>query len=144
VRLAERVLGDREEAEDVAQETLLRAGDAVLRDPAALPGWLSAVCSRLAIDRLRARRRRQRLHDAAPARRGVDLFGDAATRDEARRAREALAALDDPYRTAVTLRYLEGLEFRELARRMNTLERTARTWVGRGLTRLRARLGAAR
>jgi DNA-directed RNA polymerase specialized sigma24 family protein len=52
-----------------------------------------------------------------------------------------LAALDDPYRTALTLRFIDGLAFAEIATQMETLPRTARTWVGRGLSTLRLRLG---
>lgn len=144
-RLAEcarRVLQDAEEAEDVAQEALIRLGRARLNDPGAARAWLLATTWRLAIDRTRARRRREGLTRGAPAPAPVEPTVEAAARrDEARRALSALETLDEPYRTALRLRCVEGRDFPEVARRMNALERTARTWVARGLTRLREQLG---
>jgi len=145
VAYAHRVVGDRDEAEDVVQEVFLRAPKASrLRDAKSLIGWLYAVCHRLAVDRLRAQNRRARALDAlAPVGEAEPAESEAERREEAERARAALGRLDEPYRTALRLRYLDGLEFREVAQRMGTIERTARTWVGRGLTRLRERLGEA-
>ncbi len=128
---AQRVLGDRHEAEDVAQEVLIKAPhDATV-------GWLYASAYRGAIDRLRARERRAKalrgLAETLPA------GGEESPFDlDAVRAR--LGALAEPYRSAITLRYLEDLEFGEVARRLGTIERTARTWVARGLERLREKL----
>lgn len=140
---ARRVLKDAGEAEDVVQEALLRFSRARLDDPGAARAWLLATTWRLSIDRLRARERREGLSRAAPVAGPAEPAEETAARsDEARRAVEALARLDDPYRTALRLRYVEGLDFAELAARMGALERTARTWVGRGLARLREELGA--
>jgi RNA polymerase sigma-70 factor (ECF subfamily) len=135
------VLGDRQEAEDVVQEALARLPQAHLRDPHAVGGWLYTTCYRQAIDALRARQRRTRALKLLPApgdQRSAE--SEAERGDEARRVRRALEALDDPYRTAVTLRYLQGRSFKDVAAEMNALERTVRTWVGRGLTRLRRAL----
>jgi|SRR6185503_2291701 len=146
VAYAHRVLGDRDEAEDIVQEVFLRAPKASrLRDAKSLTGWLYAVCYRLAVDRLRARNRRARALESlgAPGE-AESVESEAQRREEAERAQKALAGLDEPYRAAVRLRYLEGLEFPEIAHRLGTIERTARTWVGRGLTRLRERLREAR
>jgi len=126
---------DRAEAEDVVQEALLRAcSELDLAAPGSAAGWLYAVTYRLAVDRRRARERQTRLLAEAPA---PAVSGDG---DLARRAREHVHGLDEPYRTALTLRYLEGLDFAAIAERMGTIERTARTWVGRGVARLRERL----
>lgn len=141
VACARRVLGDGEEAEDVAQEAIIRLARAELLDPGAVRAWLMATTWRLAIDRGRARRRREGLARSAPAGRAPEAADAAAERsDEARRARHALEELDEPYRAALRLRCVEGLTFPEVAARLGAPERTARTWVGRGLTRLRERL----
>ncbi len=144
VAVAARVLGQAE-AEDVAQEVLLR----LVRtggpdDPGALRAWLVASTWRLAADRKKTAGRRDEL-----ARRGAGATRTqpgqaelADTADAAARAGRAVDGLGEPYRTALRLRYLEGLDFPEVARRMGALERTARTWVGRGLTQVRAALGA--
>ncbi len=140
---AARVLGDAGEAEDVCQEVILRARGArgLSGEGARLAGWLYAVCYRLSVDRLRARKRRMRLFRTSRSPGGPsDPAGDVQRREAARLAEEALCGLDEPYRTAIVLRYLEGLDFPEIARRMGSIERTARTWVGRGLSALRARM----
>ena len=54
LRVAERVLGDPHEAEDVVQNAWLRM-DAADGDIDSLPGWLTTVTTRLCLDRLRAR-----------------------------------------------------------------------------------------
>ena len=60
---AQRFLRDEGEAEDIAQETLMRAREGLdlLRDPARFEAWLFRICRHAAIDRVRARRVRQRL-----------------------------------------------------------------------------------
>jgi len=60
---ARRYLRDADEAEDIAQETLLRAREGLdmLRDPGRLEAWLFRICRHAAIDRVRARRVRQGL-----------------------------------------------------------------------------------
>ncbi|MEZ6188882.1 MAG: RNA polymerase sigma factor [Planctomycetota bacterium] len=142
VRCAQRVLTDPGEAEDVAQETLERGLDAELREERALGAWLLATCTRLAIDRLRRRQRRERALARAPQPRPApDPGAVVLTRAEARRARAALDRLQDPYRAAMRLRYLEQLEVPEIAVELDANPHTVRTWLGRGLVKLRAELG---
>ncbi|HVR74943.1 MAG TPA: sigma-70 family RNA polymerase sigma factor [Planctomycetota bacterium] len=143
VAYAHRVVRDHGEAEDIVQEVFVRTpGAARLRDSKSIGAWLYAVCYRLAIDKLRARSRLARAFEMLPSPEGAESAASVAERAEGgRRARAALERLEDPYRTALRLRYLEGLDFGEVAGRMGTIERTARTWVGRGLTKLRERLG---
>lgn len=142
VACARRILGEHEEAEDVAQEVIIRAGQAArLRDPDALGGWLFATCTRRAIDRRRARERRTRLHAGAPERDVIPSAADAAQRrDELRRVRAAVETLDEPFRTAVRLRYLAGLSFADVAARTGAGQNTVRGRCARGLERLRQKL----
>lgn len=118
----------------MAQEVLIKAP----RDATA--GWLYASAYRGAIDRLRARERRAKAlrglaassaSFAAPSGKTVESPFDLDA------VRERLRALDEPYRSALSLRYLEELDFPAVAKRLGTIERTARTWVARGLERLR-------
>lgn len=53
--LAARVLGDRDEAQDVVQQSWLRLNGTQQSDIANLPAWLTTVTMRLCLDRLRAR-----------------------------------------------------------------------------------------
>jgi RNA polymerase sigma-70 factor (ECF subfamily) len=108
--LARRMLNDRAEAEDVAQETMLRLWRMApdwRADGAALGTWLYRVASNLCIDRLR--RRRGAPADAAPevpdASPGAQARLEAADRAAALSA--ALARLPERQRLAVVLRHLE-------------------------------------
>ena len=53
---------------------------------------------------------------------------------------DAVLALDEPYRSAVLLRYFEGLEPAEIARRRGVPAGTVRSHLSRGLAELRAAL----
>ena len=68
VAFAWRFLGDQQEAEDVVQETLLRAGVAMarLRSRERLEAWLFRICRHAAIDRVRARKVRQTVWSQLP------------------------------------------------------------------------------
>jgi RNA polymerase sigma-70 factor (ECF subfamily) len=63
------MLGSVQDAEDVLQETLLRAwrGAAGLRDPAAARGWLYRIATNACLTELERRRRRALPHDYGPA-----------------------------------------------------------------------------
>lgn len=140
--MARGVVGSLEEAEDVAQEVLRKVA-AVTEPPRSPWAWLTTVTYRTAVDARRRAQRREVMIQGLPGRGPSDSAAEvAAQADEARRARAALEGLNDPYRAALRLRYLEGMSYAEIALRLDTIERTARTWVGRGLMQLRAQLGA--
>jgi DNA-directed RNA polymerase specialized sigma24 family protein/anthranilate/para-aminobenzoate synthase component II len=102
------LVGDRETAEDLCQETLSRAWRAAPRDGDRehLRAWLLRTARNLAVDELRrrARRRQVALSDELPA---APAGGDAL-------AREALAALTPHQRLVLLLRFEAGLSLREL------------------------------
>jgi RNA polymerase sigma-70 factor, ECF subfamily len=141
VTAAAAILHDPGEAEDVAQDVLMRVS--LMRDleiASALRPYLETAARHLAIDRLRKRARDAR--GAQTAARGERVEGAAesiAQSDDHARVVRDLKTLKDPYRSVLTLRYLDGFEFAEIARRLGTNERTARTWAGRGLSLLRRR-----
>jgi len=113
--------GDRAEAEDVAQETLLRLWRTApdwRRGEATVSTWLYRVATNLCTDRLRARRiRRPVTLDDAPEL--PSEAADAETRlieqDRHTALTAALAQLPDRQREAVVLRHIEGLTNPEIA-----------------------------
>ena len=128
-RLALRILGDKAAAEDVVQETFIRAwqGLAGVREPAAAFGWICRVARNVAYDRQRSRYRRPvRSLDAptgasetplveqlADGGRGPDDQVDAAQVDVA--VRGALAGLKEKHRLVLTLREIDGLSYEDIA-----------------------------
>ncbi len=139
--LAQGLLRDPHAAEDVVQETwltaLVRAPDA----PRRIGAWLSAVARSFALKRLRGDRRRQR-HEILGSRPEA-IEEERGSEERARALRsvaDALFELDEPYRTALMLRYFEGLTPRALARRLGVPEPTVKSRLARGLVRLRLSL----
>jgi len=138
--LARSLVGDRDAAEDVVQETLLAA---LRRRPAvreSLRPWLARVLRNQAALRLRRTRRaaRDRAEQAAsecPS--TAELVERAETH---KRLVAAVIELNEPYRTVVLLRYYHGLAPAEIAARRGLPGATVRTQLRRGLERLRCRL----
>lgn len=82
--VAYRITGSLADAEDVVQETWIRWSAHAAEDVDNPAGWLTTVTSRLALDRLRAQRRRREVYvgpwlpDAVPTTRGVEDTADLA------------------------------------------------------------------
>jgi RNA polymerase sigma factor (sigma-70 family) len=135
-RRLRRMTGDPETAEDLSQETFLRAWSRAPRDaPAAvLAAWLHRTATNLALDELRRR-----------ARRPAAALGElAAEPDDEGAVREALARLPLPDRAALALRFQAGLTLRELGTVLGISEDAARKRVARARARLRAALDEQR
>jgi len=117
-----RVIGDREEAEDVVHDAFVavwRKIDRFDADRGSLRAWLMTVVRNRAIDRIRARRPGMDLDDAderSLLRTGPNPTWEAALRQaSASEVRAAMAGLPDDQRRAVELAYFEGYTYREVA-----------------------------
>jgi RNA polymerase sigma-70 factor (ECF subfamily) len=143
--VALRMLGSRAEAEDVAQETFLRAHRALgqFRGEARLGTWLYAIASRLCLDRLASGERRHAGSDEA-LRRVPAEGGDAAAaleRNELAQAlHDAVAALPEDRRIVVILRDVEGLAYEEIAEVLGLELNTVRSRLHRARLDLKAKL----
>jgi RNA polymerase sigma-70 factor (ECF subfamily) len=120
-RVALAVLRHREDAEDVAQETFLRAHRAFggLRDRDRFRAWLVRVAFRLALDRRRGDRRRRHREDAVAREDGrlTESLEVEVERAELReRVGEAVDALPEKLRIVTVLAAIEGNGVREVAR----------------------------
>lgn len=139
-RLAGALLRDPSLADDVSQEVMAAALQQS-RPPRNWRHWLGAVTRRIAFRTRRADQLRSR-HEGNAARPQVrDTERDAMDRLQMHRElTDSVMELPEPYRTAVTLRFLEGLTPRVIAKRMNTNSDVTRQRVHRGLAMLRERL----
>jgi RNA polymerase sigma-70 factor (ECF subfamily) len=144
--VALRMLGNRAEAEDVAQEAFVRAHRALgaFRGDAKLSTWLYAITSRLCLNRLASGERRM-------ARQGEDALlrlSDPGPRPDAaleRRELEtalgrAIAELPEDRRIVVVLRDLEGLSYEEIAQVLELELGTVRSRLHRARAELKEKL----
>jgi RNA polymerase sigma-70 factor (ECF subfamily) len=149
--LATRLLsGDRAEAEDVAQEAMLRLWRVApdwRQGEAQVSTWLWRVVTNLCTDRLRGARRRARpMGDEMPE------VPDGSPRAEARlQAAQRVSALDaalaelpDRQRQAVVLRHIEGLANAEIAAVMDIGVEAVESLTARGKRALTAILSGQR
>ncbi len=157
--LALRMLGDRGEAEDMAQEIFLKAYRGLKRFKGAsrFSTWLYAIASHHCVNHLGARRRRPRLHEQAGDRRDhaeadppavVDRLADQAPHadallermDLARIVQAELANLTAEHRIILVLRDIQGLTYEEIARTLRLELGTVRSRLHRARMEMRARL----
>lgn len=144
-----RIAGDRGEAEDALQDVYVSLWTSAARyDPArASPlGWLAAFARNRAIDRLR---RRRRVDEAAPMEAAAAVADAAPLADamlsagqDRARIHHCLSELDEPQRGAIRTAFFEGVTYAELAARQDVPLGTVKSWVRRGLARLKACLEA--
>jgi RNA polymerase sigma-70 factor, ECF subfamily len=120
-RVARAVVRNEADAEDIAQEALLRAYRkfAELRDPSRFRAWVVRISFRLALDRWRSARRRERRETAwaLPEMRPVPLTAEqiAAGNEFLGRLERALEALPDKARLVLVLSAIEGYTLEEVA-----------------------------
>lgn len=141
--LARKLVLDGVRADDVVQQTWLAALCADRTGIASVRGWLAAIVRRVAATARRAEARAERRERLAAQPEAVAAADDARSREGARRAVvDAVFALDEPWRTTLVLRHLEGVPQREIARRMGVPVETVHSRLRRGLELLRQRLDA--
>lgn len=117
-RVAYGVLRNREDAEDVAQDALIRAhrGFAQLRDRDRFRAWLVRTAWRLAIDRIRSDRRRLAREQAVEAPSEVSVEDTAAARERSRALWAAIDRLPEKLRITIVLSAIEGHDVNDVAR----------------------------
>lgn len=141
---AARLLNDRAEAEDVAQEAMLRLWRVApdwRQGEAKVTTWLYRVTTNLCTDRLRVRQRRKVVAlDDAPDVEGGARGAEAGLIDAERMAalNAALVALPDRQREAVVLRHIEGFTNPEIAQVMDIGIEAVESLIARGKRALAA------
>ena len=143
--IALRMLADRGEAEEVAQEVFLRVHRKIrdFRGEAKLSTWLYAITSRLCVNRLKSPDRARRVGEEALGRMADGHPNPSATL-EASEVEAALhrgiAELDDEQRIVVVLRDLHGLAYEEIAAALDLPLGTVRSRLHRARMELKTRL----
>jgi RNA polymerase sigma-70 factor (ECF subfamily) len=146
-RLAYRLTGNRQDAEDLTQEVFVRVFRSLSSfQPGTFEGWLHRITTNLFLDQ--ARRKQRIRFDALPEDFSDRLPGLLPTPD-AEYVRDlfdadieaALNELSPEYRAAVVLCDVEGLSYEEIASVLEVKIGTVRSRIHRGRSMLRKALG---
>ena len=140
-----RILADRQLAEDVLQDTYLTVWrKASTFDPSrASPiTWLVTIARNRSIDRLRSgapMRKTTPVEDAHDLADAAPLASDVIeTTDEVGRLNACLDTLEDKVRGVIRTAFMDGMTYDALATRENVPLGTMKSWIRRGLLRLRS------
>ena len=146
---------NREDAFDMAQETFIKAFNAIasFNRQSSFKTWLFRIATNVCLDELRRRKRR-----AATVSLTVEEDGDSpgvqidvadASADPAEAAQQAflrhaiekaIGELDTEYRTAIVLREIEGMDYNEIAKTMGCSLGTVKSRISRARAQLREKL----
>jgi len=151
--LAYRMLSNKQEAEDVVQETFLRVYTNLNRydDTHKFSTWIYRIATNLCIDRLRKRKGTLSLDAENPEGEGIDGYDMLSSSDPLpeqqlvlsetqQLIRDAIEKLPAKYKSIVILRYLHDMSLQEISNVLNMPVTTIKTRVHRGREALRKKL----
>ena len=152
-RLAYRMTAHQQDAEDVVQETFLRAYRQLSKfdDRASFGTWLYRIAANCSLDLIRARKRRseqlepaaeegapdpvQSLPDEAPTPERLAISGEVESK-----VTEVLAGLSEMERTAFVLRHYEGMCIDDISRTLGVQPNAAKHSIFRAVQKMRRAL----
>lgn len=149
-----RMLGNAQEAEDIAQEAFVRAYVNIhtYDQKRKFSTWLYRIATNLCIDRIRKKKPDYYLDATVPGTDGLNMYSQiAATGDLPEeeiermetqdRVQYEISKLPDKYRTVIILRYMEELPLQEISDILELPLGTVKTRVHRGREALRKQMG---
>ncbi len=138
-RLAYRMCGDATQAEDLTQDTFIRAFDrlADFRGESAFGGWLHRVATSVILTALQRRKRLQNVESLRDDLTTVPNASKAEDPDLRRTLDRAVAKLDDSHRLVFVMHDMEGYTHQEIASAMGTPVGTAKARLSRARQKLR-------
>jgi RNA polymerase sigma-70 factor (ECF subfamily) len=146
IGLAYRMLGDRNDAEEVVQEVFLaawRSGHTYDASRGTTQTWLLSMVRNRSIDVLRAKRRRpvEAMPETLDPPDASDVPAEAVANVDAETARRALSNLPPEQKQVIELAYFSGLSHSEIAAQLAAPIGTVKGRIRLGLDRLRVALG---
>jgi RNA polymerase sigma-70 factor, ECF subfamily len=144
-----RMAGNGEDANDLTQDTFVRAYGALarFRPGSNFSTWLFAIANNACIDLVRTRQRRGDVsldfeveEGREPADKRPQPDVEVARGDQAARVQAAVQTLPDKYRAVVVMRHLQDMPVEEIGRIMGLPVGTVKTHLFRGRELLRRRL----
>jgi RNA polymerase sigma-70 factor (ECF subfamily) len=142
-RYLRRITGRASEAEDLSQETFLRAYRAyrALPEDANVRAWLFAIATNLHRNHIRSEKRRSTAHAEVRLRRnetdGTGPDGETLFNETRGRIEEVVAGLPFKQRTAFVLRKIHEFDYEAIARSLDCSAESARAHVFQALRKIR-------
>lgn len=135
-RHAVRLLRNSDDAEDVTQDTFVKAYRALagFDERRAILPWLLRICTNCCVDVVRERKRSCEsldAHEYVLADTRVDVEVDVVNRADARDMRAAIDALPQRYRDVLVMRHEQQMAVTEIAERTGAPEGTVKSWLFR-------------
>ena len=148
-----RMLGNKQESEDIAQEAFVRAymNLHTFDQKRKFSTWLYRIATNLCIDRIRKKKPDYYLDAEVTGTEGLDLYSQIASEDQLPeeileqmelqdRIQYEIGRLPDKYRTVVVLKYIEELSLQEISEILDMPLGTVKTRIHRGREALRKQL----
>lgn len=142
-------IGNREDAEDVTQEVLLRLWKNWQQiDPKCLLAWLMRVTKNACVDAIRKRQTYRNMiqsdKDGEASARAISDEVDPETAAEVsdfqQHLKWALSSLSEPYRTVVILREIQDMKYEQISDALNLPLNTMKVYLHRGRQLLRTKM----
>ena len=150
VRMALHMVGNKEDAQDLCQETFVRVYRALgSYDPRrAFSPWIYRIANNVALDHLRRKKARPVISEpdlAQPFEEGPDPAAEnpqraILNREVYREVQEAIQSLPENYRSVMVLRFLEDLSYAEIAESLDLTEANVMMRISRARRMLRDKL----
>jgi RNA polymerase sigma-70 factor (ECF subfamily) len=134
------IIHDPAGTEDLVQETFIKAWQSIkaLREPSSFRGWLVMIARRKALQHNELLKRREKTVDDLVSYPVKAESSDESGNEELRRQLHwALRQLPDRYRMPLTLRYLEGFNYRQIADNLGITDGSLRGLLNRGMQLLK-------
>lgn len=147
VALALSRIGDPADAEDIAQESFLKAYAQLgrLQDPSRFAGWLSKITLQLCTDAVRRNVRHRKALKGSAAR--VEMQEDTSlpafsanpglSQEQVHFVRETVRRLPEKFRSLIVMRFVGGLSAVQIAEQLGKRPGTVRVWLHRAYNILR-------
>lgn len=148
-----RMLSNKQEAEDIAQEAFVRAymNLHTFDQKRKFSTWLYRIATNLCIDRIRKKKPDYYLDAEVAGTEGLDLYSQIATEDQLpeetlvqmelqERIQYEIGRLPDKYRSVIVLKYIEELPLQEISDILDMPLGTVKTRIHRGREALRKQL----
>ena len=148
-----RMLGNKQEAEDIAQEAFIRAYINLhsYDQKRKFSTWLYRIATNLCIDRIRKKKRDYYLDAEVAGTEGLDMYSQIASDEQLPeeaieqmelqdRIQYEISRLPDKYRSVIVLKYIEELSLQEISEILDMPLGTVKTRIHRGREALRKQL----